>query len=54
MKLPRVLITLIGIAILIVALGCSTTPAEVAPTPNIDATGQARVKQNNGDGTQQS
>lgn len=46
MKLPRVLITLIGIAILIAAFGCSTTPpAEVAPTPNIDATVEARVAQ---------
>ena len=51
MKLPRVLITLIGIAILIAALGCTNTPAEVAPTPNIDAMAEARVNPNNGDGT---
>ena len=46
MKLPRVLAVLTGIALSIAAIGCSTTPpAEVAPTPNIDATVEARVKQ---------
>ena len=54
MKVQNFPITLIGIALLVTALGCSTTPAEVAPTPNIDATVEARVNQNNGDGTEQS
>ena len=55
MNLPKVLITLIFIALLVAALGCSTTPpTEVAPTPNIDAMAEAKVNQNNGDGTEQS
>ena len=46
MKVPNVPITLIGIALLVTALGCSTAPpAEVAPTPNIDATVEARGEQ---------
>jgi len=46
MKLTVVLAVLIGIALLVVAIGCSTTqPAEVVPTPNIDATEEARVAQ---------
>ena len=53
MKLPRILTVLMGIALL-VAIACSTPPAEVAPTPNIDAMAEARVNQNNGDGTEQS
>jgi len=36
---------LTGITLLVAAIGCSTTPAEVAPTPNIDATVEARVAQ---------
>jgi hypothetical protein len=52
MKLPRVLAVLMGIALLIAALGCSTNaPVEVVPTPNIDATIETRVNQNNGNGT---
>ena len=52
MNIPRVLAVLMGIALLFAAIGCSTTqPAEVAPTPNIDAMAEARVNQNNGDGT---
>ena len=45
MKQTRVLSAVIGIALLIVALGCSTTPAEVAPTPNIEATVEGRAKE---------
>ena len=45
MNLPRVLTVLTGITLLVAAIGCSTTPAEVAPTPNIDATVEARVAQ---------
>jgi len=46
MKLPVVLAVLIGIASSVAATGCSTsTPAEVAPTPNIDATVEARAKE---------
>ena len=46
MKLPVGLAVLMGIALLVAALGCSTnTPAEVSPTPNIEATVEARVKQ---------
>ena len=52
MNLPSVLVVLTGIALLVAAVGCPTTPpAEVAPAPNIDATAEARVNQNNGDGT---
>jgi len=36
---------LTGLTLLVAAIGCSTTPAEVAPTPNIDATVEARVAQ---------
>ena len=43
MKLPRVLVALIPIALLVAAIGCSTTPTEVAPTPNIEATVEVRV-----------
>ena len=43
MKLPRVLAVLMGIALLVAAIGCSTTPTEVAPTPNIEATVEVRV-----------
>lgn len=45
MKLPRVLAVLTVITLLVAALGCSTTPAEVVPTPNIDATVEARAKE---------
>ena len=46
MKLPMGLAVLMGIALLVAALGCSTnTPLEVSPTPNIEATVEARVKQ---------
>jgi len=46
MKLPMGLAVLMGIALLVAALGCSTNaPAEVSPTPNIEATVEARVKQ---------
>ena len=46
MKLPVGLAVLMSIALLVAALGCSTnTPAEVSPTPNIEATVEARVKQ---------
>ena len=46
MKLPLVLAVLIGTALLVAGIGCSTTPpSEVAPTLNIDATAEARVKQ---------
>ena len=38
MKLPRVLAVLAGIALLVAALGCSTTP-------NIEATVEARAKE---------
>jgi len=40
-----VLAVLTGITLLVAAIGCSTTPVEVAPTPNIDATVEARVAQ---------
>jgi hypothetical protein len=45
MKVPMVLAVLTGIALLVATPGCTTAPAEVAPTPNIDATVKARVKQ---------
>ena len=45
MKVPMVLAVLTGITLLVAAIGCSTTPVEVAPTPNIDATVEARVAQ---------
>jgi len=45
MKLPSVCLLAVGTALLITAIGCSTSPAEVAPTPNIDATVDARVEQ---------
>ena len=45
MKVPMVLAVLTGITLLAAAIGCSTTPAEVAPTPNIEATVEARVAQ---------
>ena len=46
MKLPVVLGVLTGIALFVAALGCSTAPPEeVESTPNIDATVEARVKQ---------
>ena len=45
MKLPSALVVLMGIALLVAAISCSTTTAEVAPTPNVDATVEARVKQ---------
>ena len=55
MKLPKGLITIIGIALLVTTLGCSSptpaevaptpTPAEVAPTPTIEATVEARAKE---------
>ena len=32
-------------ALLVPVIACSTTPEEVAPTPNIDATVEARVEQ---------
>jgi len=51
MKLPRVLAVLTVTSLLVATLGCTTTPVEVAPTPNIDATVEAKVNQNNGDGT---
>ena len=41
MKLARILVVVIGIALLVAAVGCSSTPAEVAPTPIIDATVEA-------------
>jgi len=45
MKLLRILSAVIGIALLVGSLGCSTTPAEVAPTSNIDATVEVRAKE---------
>ena len=46
MKLTRVLALLLGIALLIAAIGCSpTAPREAAATPNIDATVEARAKE---------
>ena len=45
MKVPMVLAVLTGITLLVAAIGCSTTRVEVAPTPNIDATVEARVAQ---------
>ena len=46
LKLPRVLAVVIGTAVLVAALGCSTTaPVAVEPTPNIDATVEARAKE---------
>ena len=45
MKLARILVVVIGIALLVAAVGCSSTPAEVAPTPNIDATVEARARE---------
>ena len=37
MKLLRIIPVLIGITLLVAVIGCSTTPAEVTPTPDIDA-----------------
>ena len=46
MKLTRVLALLLGIALLVAAIGCSpTAPREAAATPNIDATVEARAKE---------
>ena len=39
MKQTKILAAVIGMALLVAALACSAiSPAEVAPTPNIDAT----------------
>ena len=46
MKLTRVLALLLGIALLVAAIGCSpTAPREADSTPNIDATVEARAKE---------
>lgn len=46
MKLTRGLALLLGIALLVAAIGCSpTAPREAAATPNIDATVEARAKE---------
>ena len=45
MNLPKVSITLIGIALLLTTLGCSSTPAEIAPTLYIEATVEGRAKE---------
>ena len=46
MKLLRILVVVIGIALLVAAIGCSTTPpTEAVRTPNIDATVEARLAQ---------
>jgi hypothetical protein len=46
MKLPSALAVLVGIAVLVAAFGCSTTPpAEVALTPHVEATAGARAKE---------
>ena len=46
MVIRRTLSRLAGIALLVAAIGCSaTSPAEVAPTPNIEATVEARLAQ---------
>ena len=45
MKLQRVLSVLMGIALLVTAFGCFTTPAEIAPRPNIEAPVEARLTQ---------
>ena len=46
MKPSKSLTVLLGIALLVVITGCSTTsPVEVAPTPNIEATVEARLAQ---------
>ena len=38
MTLARILVVVIGITLLVAAIGCSAiSPAEVTPTPNIDA-----------------
>ena len=42
MKVPRVLTVLTGIALLVAAIGCSAISP--APTPNIDATVEVRVR----------
>ena len=44
MKLARILVVVIGITLLVAAIGCSVMPlGEVAPTPNIEATVEVRV-----------
>jgi len=45
MKLLRIIAVLIGITLLVAVISCSTTPTEVAPTPNIDAMVAARGEQ---------
>ena len=46
MNLLRILATVTGITLLVAALACSTAaPAPAEPTPNIDATVEARVAQ---------
>ena len=35
---PRVLAAAIGIVLLVAAVGCSSIPSEVPPTPNIETT----------------
>ena len=44
MKLPRILSVLIGIGLLLAALGCSRpAPVQVGPTPDLESTVAARV-----------
>ena len=46
MKVQGVLAVVIGFIVPLAALGCSTTaPVAVEPTPNIDATVEARAKE---------
>ncbi len=46
MKPNLLLASVAGMALLVAAVGCSTTsPAEVSPTPNIEATVEARLAQ---------
>ena len=46
MNLLRILATVTGITLLVAALACSTAaPAPAEPTPNIDATVEAKLAQ---------